>query len=354
MRPLFHPQLVNGRFGDPSLYVEALFERSALLFDLGDVNALAPRKLHRVDQIFVSHAHLDHLVGFDRLLRLLVGREKTVQLFGPPGFAARIHHKLQGYEWNLAELYRCDVAFVVGEIVSPGLMRRTRFRLKNAFAPEDIGPQRLHNGVVYSAPNYRVAVAMLEHRMPCLGFALQETTHVNVWKPRLIERGLSVGPWLKALKRAFVENRPDDSPIRVDGPAAPAGHVLPLGELRDLLTVATGQKLAYVTDAADTPQNRAAITELARDADILFIEAAFAAADRALATERAHLTTRAAGEIARDAGVRRVEPFHFSARYFGQEPRMLAEVAAAFSPGRMQDLAISGGNQPPGFGVFWR
>ena len=342
MRPLFHPQLVNGRFGDPSLYVEALFERSALLFDLGDIAALPPRKIHRIDQIFVSHAHLDHLVGFDRLLRLLVGREKIVQLFGPPGFAARIHHKLQGYEWNLAELYRCDVAFVVSEVVSPGLMRRTRFRLKNAFAPEDLGPQPLHDGVVHSAPNYRVSVAMLEHRMPCLGFALQETTHVNVWKPRLIERGLSVGPWLKALKRAFVEERPDDCPISVDGPAAPADHVLPLGELRDLLTVAIGQKLAYVTDVADTPENRAAITELARGADILFIEAAFAAADCALAEDRAHLTTRAAGEIARDAGARRVEPFHFSARYFGQESPMLAEVAAAFSGKPARGLAAAG------------
>jgi len=342
MRPLFHPQLVNGRFGDPSLYVEALFERSALLFDLGEISALAPRKIHRIDQIFVSHAHLDHLVGFDRLLRLLVGREKTVQLFGPPGFAERIHHKLQGYEWNLAELYRCDVAFVVGEIVAPSLMRRTRFRLKNAFAPEDLEPQRLRNGIICSATNYRVSVAILDHRMPCLGFALQETTHVNVWKPRLIERGLTVGPWLKALKRAFVEERSDDSPIRVEGPAASAGHVLPLGELRDLLTVATGQKLAYVTDVADTPHNRAAITELACGADILFIEAAFAADDCALAAERAHLTTRAAGEIARAAGVRRVEPFHFSARYSGQEQRMLAEVAAAFSGEAAQRVAGAG------------
>jgi ribonuclease Z len=331
MRPLFHPQLVNGRFGDPSLYVEALFERSALLFDLGDISALAPRKIHRIDQIFVSHAHLDHLVGFDRLLRLLVGRERTVQLFGPPGFAERIHHKLQGYEWNLGCLYRFDVAFVVSEIVWPDLMRCTRFRLKNAFAPEDLGSRPLRDGVICNGSNYRISVALLDHRTPCLGFALQETEHVNVWKPRLIEHGLNVGPWLKELKRAFVDNRSDDFPIQVDGPGAPADRVLPLGELRDVLTVATGQKLAYVTDVADTAANRAAITSLARGADVLFIEAAFAAADSELAAERAHLTTSAAGEIARQAGVRRVEPFHFSARYAGEEPRMLAEASAAFA-----------------------
>jgi ribonuclease Z len=103
-----------------------------------------------------------------------------------------------------------------------------------------------------------------------------------------------------------------------------------LGALRSILTVTLGHKIGYVTDAADTPENREAIIDLVRGADLLFIEAAFAAADAALAAERAHLTTRAAGEIARTAGVRRVEPFHFSPRYAGEGEKMVAEVMAAF------------------------
>ena len=55
--------------------------------------------------------------------------------------------------------------------------------------------------------------------------------------------------------------------------------------------------------------DREAITKLVRNADLLFIEAAFARADAALATERAQLTTTAARQIARKAGVRWVEPF---------------------------------------------
>src|SRR5208337_352018 len=35
MRPLLHPFLVNGRSGDPALYVETLFEKGAIMFDLG-------------------------------------------------------------------------------------------------------------------------------------------------------------------------------------------------------------------------------------------------------------------------------------------------------------------------------
>ena len=83
MRPLLHPSLVNGRFGDPVVYVETLFETRAILFDLGDIAALSPRKIQRLEHIFVSHAHIDHFVGFDRLLRLLIGREKTISFYGP-------------------------------------------------------------------------------------------------------------------------------------------------------------------------------------------------------------------------------------------------------------------------------
>jgi ribonuclease Z len=106
---------------------------------------------------------------------------------------------------------------------------------------------------------------------------------------------------------------------------------MPLGELRQVLTITTGQKIGYVTDAADTPPNREAIIGLVRGADILYIEAAFAEADADLAAERAHLTTKAAGEIARAAQVRRLEPFHFSPRYEGEEEKMLTEAMAAFT-----------------------
>ena len=106
---------------------------------------------------------------------------------------------------------------------------------------------------------------------------------------------------------------------------------MPLGLLRKAITVTHGQKIAYVTDAADSAANRAAIVALALNADLLFIEAAFAQADTQLAAERAHLTTEAAGQLARAAGVRRVEPFHFSPRYSAQEARLMNEVMTAFA-----------------------
>jgi ribonuclease Z len=331
MRPLLHPTLVNGRSGDPALYIETLFETRALLFDLGDIAALPPRKILRVEQVFVSHAHIDHFVGFDRLLRLHVGREKEIGLYGPAGIIEQVGHKLHAYRWNLAESYACDLVFVVTEIDATLATRTARFRLKRTFAAEELERGRLAGGVVHGEATFRVSTALLDHGTPCLGFALEEAAHVNVWKNRLAERELPVGPWLAALKRAVVEGRPDEFPIEVAAARDEAARKMPLGALRELVTVTPGQKVAYVTDVADTAENRAAIVALSRGADLLFIEAAFAKDDVALATARAHLTTAAAGEIARAAGVKRVEPFHFSTRYEGEDDRMMAEVQAAFA-----------------------
>lgn len=332
MRPLLHPSLVNGRSGDPALYIETLFEKRAILFDLGDITNLLPRKIQHLEYVFVSHAHIDHFVGFDRLLRVLVGRGKTIHIYGPTGFISHVQHKLQAYHWNLVDRYACDLVFVVTEI-DPDLATRTeRFRVKTAFASEPVGSGRLKKGVLYSEPMFQVRTAVLEHHMPCLAFAVEEAAHVNVWKNRLEQLGLPLGSWLRDLKRAVIENKLDDYAIRIRArPTSPDLKEMPLGALRDVFTVTPGQKIAYVTDAADIPANRAAIIELARNADLLFIEAAFAQADVALAIERAHLTTAAAGRIAKRAGVRRVEPFHFSPRYSGQEQELMNEVKTAFS-----------------------
>lgn len=325
MTPLLHPSLLNGRCGDPALLVDHRFERRALLFDLGDLRALPPRLALRVTDVFVSHMHVDHLIGFDQLLRVLVGRERRVRLFGPPGFADAVGHKLAAYSWNLVDRFGADLVFEVTEAGGEA----ARFRLKRAFGREPLPRPELPPGVLLREAGLEVTFAVLDHGGPCLGFAVQEPVHVNVWKARLEAMGLAVGPWLRPLKRAVIEGRPDDLPVRARL-AGGGEREMPLGALRPALSVVPGQKIAYVTDVAPTGENARRIAGLARGADVLFIEAVFAAADEALARDRNHLTTAQAGRIAARAGARRVEPFHFSPRYRGAEARMVAEVAAAF------------------------
>lgn len=313
MRPNLHPQLINGRFGDPALFVEMLHRRDAILFDLGDLSPLSARDLLRVKTVCISHMHIDHFIGFDALLRVNVGRDKRIRMIGPEGLITATDHKLHGYTWDLVHKYDADLLFDVWE--TGGAAARLRF--KTGFVREPLDG-------AFAVEGLALSFAALEHHGPSIGYALAEPLHVNVWRNRLEERGFAPGPWLQELKAAVRNGAGDDRLVSL-----PKGRA-PLGELRDLLSVEPGQKIAYVTDIADTPGNRAAVAELVRGADLLFLESRFAAADEALARDRAHLTSRAAGEIARAAGVRRLEPFHFSPRYEGAENAILAEVSAAF------------------------
>ncbi len=333
MPPIVQPQLVNDVFGDPGLYAELMFERRALLFDLGEIGSLAARKLLKISDVFVSHAHADHFSGFDRLLRLYLGRNKTLSLSGPPDFIDRVGHKLAGYSWNLIRNYSTVLTFEVAELHPGGHIRRARFSSATAFCREDVEAASSVRGLLLDDGRLRVRAAVLDHQIPCLAFALEERAHVNIWKPRLAALGLAVGPWLRDLKNAVLDDAPETTPVRAwwREAAATVERYLPLGELkREVLTVAPGQKIVYVVDVAYHDENAGRIVELARGADILFIEAPFLDADAAIAARKNHLTARQAGELARLAGVKRVVPFHFSPRYQGCEERLRDEVQAAF------------------------
>jgi ribonuclease Z len=145
--------------------------------------------------------------------------------------------------------------------------------------------------------------------------------------------GLPVGPWLVDFKRALARGAPDDVPVRIwwrEGNVVRDRH-LPLGALRDrLATITPGQKIAYVVDVAHHPANARAIVDLVRGADLLFIEAAFLDEDAPIAAERAHLTARQAGRLAREAGARQIAPIHFSPRYVGREAALRREAEEAF------------------------
>jgi ribonuclease Z len=331
MKPSYHPQLVNGDRGDPALYIEFMFERRALLFDMGDLSALPSRQILRISDIFVSHTHMDHFIGFDQLLRTLVGRDKRVSVYGPPGLIDQVAHKLAGYTWNLVENYAADFTLSAMEIHPDGGAWRARFPCRSGFRRENHERIDVHDGVLLNEANLQVRCAILDHRIPCLAFTLQERRHVNVWKNRLLEKGLPTGPWLQSLKQAVLRGDPDRTPIAVPAQHPGGGSFVSLGELkRDILRIVPGQKIGYVVDTLYNEDNARRIAELVRGADQLFIEAPFLQRDAAHAAARYHLTAHQAGLLARRARVKQCTPFHFSARYSGQEESLAAEAMSAF------------------------
>jgi ribonuclease Z len=323
---LVQPSLVNDPFSDPGLLIDFSFGRRALLFDLGDLTPLSPRQLLRVSHAFVSHAHMDHFAGFDRLLRVCLYRAMPLHLVGPAGFADRVEHKLRAYTLNLLEQHPFDFLITAAELEETGVKRICEFRAREAFRRQEPSPALLRAGTVLDEDEFRIKSVVLDHGTPCLAFAFEEKLRVNVWSEGLKSLRLGVGPWLNEAKRAVRRGAPDDSEIVVSRDLS-----IPLGVLKQhALRTAPGQKIAYVVDAAYHEENVDRIIALARGADQLFIEAAFLDADADIAAQRRHLTARQAGDIAKRAGVARFVPFHFSARYREQEDKLRSEAEQAF------------------------
>ena len=334
MRPDILPQLVNGPEGDPAVYANFKYERRAVLFDLGDLHMMSARSLLKVTHVFVSHTHVDHFIGFDQILRLHLGREKTLVLFGPPGFAGHVEAKLRGYSWNLVENYPNDFRLSVLEVGEEPL-EAASFSCRERFCRSDLTPPvpLSEDPVILDEPGLRVCATLLEHDIPCLAYALEEKQHINVDKVRLEAMGLRIGPWIRLLKETVMNGEPDETRIRVlaSGEGGKAVKEMSLGELREgLLRVSRGQKIAYVTDAAFTDENVEKIVRLARRADLLFCEAAFSEEDRSRAVERRHLTAHQAGLLARRAEARRLVLFHFSPKYYGRLGELYEEASRAF------------------------
>jgi ribonuclease Z len=332
MRPLFEPALVNDTFGDPGLYADFRDERRALLFDLGDVSGLVPRKLLRLSDIFVTHAHLDHFIGFDHWLRVVLGRKERVRLYGGPDFIAQVEHKLGAYTWNVVHRYEVPLTIEAYELAPDGSGRTARFSSRSRFARDAEASWPRTEDIVLAEDRFRVRAAFLDHDIPCLAFALEESVHVNVWKNRLAEFGLPTGPWLRAVKQAVLAGAPDDTPIDVHWQDHDGRHrdTRRLGELRGALELVPGRRVGYVTDIRYSEANLLALDRLLAGVDILFIESVFLAADGGHAERKNHLTAAQAGSIARRLGAKAVVPFHFSPRYEERAADVQAEVQAAW------------------------
>ncbi len=314
MKTIFHARLINEPFDDPGLYVRLLREGRALLFDLGYTQDLSPRDILKISDIFVSHTHIDHFIGFDLILRLYLRNENPLRLYGPQGFIDCVGGKLRGYAWNLIGDYPLTINVI--EIGEKNITKAS-FKAENSFQREDEGTIPF-DGFVIEDSMFKVSAAVLDHQIPCLGFSLEEEYHINIDKVKLLELNLPVGSWLGELKKAIRENTLD-STITIKG------KTFTFSELTGIANITKGQKLSYVVDTIGSEENIKKIIELVKGSDVLYIEAYFLDKDRDRAKERYHLTAKQAGIIAKEAGVGRLVVFHFSPKYIDNPEEVVKE-----------------------------
>lgn len=319
MKPSFHTRLLNSPFDDPCLYVRLLRESRALLFDTGFTVNLAPRDILKISDIFVSHTHVDHFIGFDNILRVSLKKEIPLRLYGPEGFINKVEGKLKGYSWNLIGEY--PLIIEVSEITE-NTIKKTVFKSENSFNRKDLDTTPFE-GIILKDSFFRVSAAVLDHQIPCLAFSLEEDYHINIDKVKLKQLNLPVGPWLSKLKKAIREHALNDTITIGD-------RKFTFAELKDIANITKGQKLSYVADILGSEENIRKVVEMVKGSDILFIEAYFLDRDKDRAKERYHLTAKQAGRIAREGCIERLVVFHFSPKYMDIPQEVVKEAEEEF------------------------
>ena len=159
MRPTFYPRLVNPSHQDPALYVANTFDGSAILFDAGDLTPLSNRELLKVEHLFITHTHMDHFSGFDRLLRLLLGRDKVLNLYGPQGFIENLKSKLTSYQWNLVKNFTYSLSVKAMEITE-GRRYFCRFNCRDGFKPSHSKTIHADDNTLLDTPTLKVGAAI--------------------------------------------------------------------------------------------------------------------------------------------------------------------------------------------------
>ena len=228
-----------------------------------------------ITHICVTHAHGDHLLGLPGvLMRMALDRVAHPVHLCYPAHAEPYVRRLRA-----AAVY--DDRVDVREHALDGA----------ADVPSDAATGL--RGRVSGSPPFTLRAEVLDHRIPTLGWRVQEPDGRRMLPDRLEAAGVR-GPAIGALQAA--------------GSLEVGGRVV---RLEDVSAPRPGQSAAVVMDTRPCP----GAATLAAGADLLVAEATFLDRDAELAQHYGHLTAGQAGALAAAAGARRLVLTHFSQRY---------------------------------------
>ncbi|CAK9886716.1 MAG: Ribonuclease BN [Candidatus Erwinia impunctatus] len=256
------------------------------LFDCGEGTQQqilrSPVKLGKIEKIFITHLHGDHIFGLPGFLtsRSMIGNTTPLTLFGPAGLKEYV-----------------DV----------------NIRLSGSWISFPLEIIEISAGEIYRDDYVSVIAQPLTHPVPCFGYRITERDKPGALDVQtLLAEGIEPGRQFQALKEGKTVTLEDGRIINgwdYLGPATP------------------GLTVAIFGDTAPTPCAQA----LASQVDVMVHEATLEAAMQEKANARGHSTTVQAAETAKTAGAKKLIITHISSRYTREEgERLLDECRAIF------------------------
>lgn len=221
----------------------------------------------KVDKIFITHLHGDHLFGLPGLLcsRSMQGNSTLpLTLYGPKGLREFVEMALRlSGSWT-------DYPMTIHEITA---------------------------GELFDDGQFSVTAWPLNHPVECYGYRIVEQDKPGALNAAALrEQGVQPGPLFQRLKRGESVQLED-------------GRIINGSEF--LGPPQRGKTLAIFGDTAPCP----AALELARGADLMVHETTLEDAMAEKANARGHSTSRQAARLAKEAGVGRLVVTHVSSRY---------------------------------------
>lgn len=257
------------------------------LFDGGEGTQVSLRRLNlkwkKINAIFVSHTHADHVTGLPGILMLSAQVERTepLYIYGPPKIAEYIETSRK-----VLDMY-INYPIVVKEITAPC--------------------------IVHHGEDYYIRCFPLDHTKTCVGYTLEELDRPGEFNPeKALQLGVPVGPlWGQLQKGNNVQNS--------EGKTVKPEDVM--GAKR------SGRKFSFVTDTL----YKNTIAKEVQGSDLLICEGMFEDELIDQAREKKHMTASQAATIARDANVKRMCLIHYSPRYTDKElPKLLEQAKKIF------------------------
>ena len=263
-------------------------EGELFLFDGGEGTQVSLRRLNlkwkKINAIFVSHTHADHVTGLPGIMMLSsqVDRTEPLYIYGPPKIAEYIETSRKVLDMFI------NYPVVVNEITAPC--------------------------VVHGGEGFYIRAFPLAHTKTCVGYTLEELDRPGEFSPEKAKAlKVPMGPLWGKLQKG-------ESVTASDGKTVTPDQVL--GPSR------SGRKFSYVTDTLYKPS----IADEVRGSDLLICEGMFEEALIDQAREKKHMTAKQSAMIARDAGAKRMAMIHYSPRYTDRELSVLLDEARTIFP----------------------